>query len=125
MNISLFGGGRNDHLFTQYIFHLTIYYKNNTSLIIEETTNEKYINIFSFKNNIIFNDIDMYELNITIISFNTLTYNIKNKITTDDIYLYKDNQIYIEITKNKDNYANCCIHLRFDNSRLFFTPPNY
>lgn len=123
---TIMGGGRSDHLFTYYVYRLTLFYKNDTSVTIEETTNEKYINLFTFANNINFDLILAYELNITIISFNTLKFNIKNKFKVDeDIHLYRDNNVYIEITKNKDNNANCCIHITTEQARLFFTPPNY
>jgi hypothetical protein len=126
INVSLFRGGKHDHLFTHYIYHLTLYLKNDMPKYFEETINEKYINIFSFNNNIHFDNIISYELNIIIVSFNTIEYTIKNNFNIiDDTHMYKDNSIYIEFTKNKDNNTNCCIHLTSDNSRLFFTPPNY
>lgn len=126
INISLFRGGKHDHLFIHYIFHLTLFFKNNTVKIFEETVNEKYINIFSYNNNINFNEIESYKLNVTIISFNTINLTISNIFQiNDDKHLYKDSSIYIEFTKNEDSYTNCCVYLTNTNNRLFFTPPNY
>ena len=42
-----------------------------------------------------------------------------------DLHTFRDNIVYLEITKNIDNYANCCIYINNDKSSLFFTPPNY
>ncbi len=127
MNINLFGGGKNDNNFTHYIFEIILFFKNREPMVIEETTNDKYINLFSYNNKINFNDIKFYQLNINIMSFNVSKYSIKNKfnINNQDVYTFKDDVIYLEITKNIDNYANCCIYINNDKSRLFFTPPNY
>ena len=122
----LFGGGKNDNNFTHYIFEIILFLKNNLEPIrIEETTTNKYINLFSYKNKINFNEIKFYELNIKIISFTINNYSIKNKFINSDNYTYKDDIIYLEITKNDENFANCCVYINNDKSRLFFTPPIY
>jgi hypothetical protein len=122
----LFGGGKNDNNFTHYIFEIILFLKNNLEPIrIKETTTNKYINLFSYKNKINFNEIKFYELNIKIISFTINNYSIKNKFINSDNYTYKDDIIYLEITKNDENFANCCVYINNDKSRLFFTPPNY
>ena len=53
----LFGGGKNDNIFTHYIFEIILFMKNGESIVIEEISNEKYINLFSYNNKINFNDI--------------------------------------------------------------------
>lgn len=122
INISTF---KKDPLFTHYSYIITLYFKDYTHIIFEETTNNKYINLFTFNNNINFNNILSYELSVYILSFKNVTFNIKQNFIIDvDTHIYKDNSIYIEITKNKDNYANCCVHIN-DTSRLYFTPPGY
>ena len=129
INNSLFDGGKNDNRFTHYIFEIILFMKNGEPIIIQETSQEKYINLFSYNNKINYNDIQFYELNIDFVSFNINKYSIKRKLNhTNDFsenYMYKDNIIYLEINKNDDNYANCCIYIINSNSRLFFTPPNY
>ncbi len=126
INIALFGGGNNDDNLNHYFFQIILFLKNKEPIVIEETSNEKYINIFSYDNKINFNDINFYELNIRFGSFIINKYSIKNKfIISHDTHVYKDNMIYLEISKNTDNYAKCCIYINNDNSRLFFTPPNY
>ena len=129
LNQKLFGGGKNDNLFTNYHFEIIIFFNNSKPIIIEETTNDKYINLFTYANKINFDDIKFYELNITFISFFINKYSIKNKFNISnenpDYHTYKDDVIYLEITKNNNNYSNCCIYINNDRSRLFFTPPNY
>ena len=99
--------------------------KNSEPIIIEDTSNEKYINLFSYDDKINYNDIKSYELNINLISFDINKYSIKEKFNINrESYIYKDNAIYLEINKNDDNYSNCYICIN-NTSRLFFTPPNY
>ena len=128
MKINLFGGGKNDNNFTHYIFEIILFFKNREPMIIEENTTDKFINLFSYNNKINFNDIKFYQLNINIMSFSISKYSIKNKFifsNNKDLHTFQDDVIYLEITKNIDNYANCCICINNEKSRLFFTPPNY
>lgn len=128
-NNKLFGGGKDDNQFTNYNFEIILFFNNSVPVVIEECTPNKYINLFSYANKINFNDIKFYELNITFISFFINKYSIKNKFTISndnkDCHMYRDEVIYLEITKNNNDYANCCIYINNDKSRLFFTPPNY
>jgi hypothetical protein len=121
----LFGGGKNDNIFTHYIFEIILFMKNGEPIVIEEISNEKYINLFSYNNKINFNDIKFYELTINFISFDVNKYSIKNKFNNNENHIYKDDTIHLEINKNNDNYANCCIYIKNNVSRLFLTPPNY
>ncbi len=126
INLGLFGGGKNDNIFTQYIFEIILFMKNGENIVIEETSNEKYINLFSYNENINYNDIVFYELSINLISFDINHYTIKNKFNSNcESYVFKDNIIYLEMNKNNDNYTNCYICINNNASRLFFTPPNY
>ncbi len=123
INISM---NMNDPNFTYYIYSLKIHLRNFNDILFEETSSDKYINIFSFNNNINFYDIIAYELNIKIISFTSHSIFIKNKFKIiEDSHINKDNNAYIEFTKNIDNMTNCCIHLTGDRNMTFFTPPNY
>ncbi len=126
INLGLFGGGKNDNIFTQYVFEIILFMKNGENIVIEETSNEKYINLFSYNEKINYNDIVFYELNINLISFDINNYSIKNRFNSNcESYIFKDNIIYLEINKNNDNYSNCYIYINNNASRLFFTPPNY
>jgi hypothetical protein len=133
INHRLFGGknsknGHNDNndQFTNYNYEIILFFNNRDPMVLEESTNEKYINLFSYNNKINFNDIRFYELNISIYSFIVSKYSIKNKfIINNDNHTYKDEVVYLEISKNNDNFANCCVYINNDKSRLFFTPPNY
>ncbi len=119
------GNDKNDNIFTHYLFKIILFMKNGEPIIIEETSTEKYINLFSHDDKINYNDINFYELNINLISFDINKYSIKNKFNSNcENYIYKDNLVYLEINKNRDNYSNCYICIN-NASRLFFTPPNY
>jgi hypothetical protein len=119
-------GGKNNDFFSYNIFEIVIFYKDSSNVIFVESTNEKYVNLFNYKNNINFNDIKFYELNVTIVSFIPEKISVKNKfIIQDDNHIFKNESIYIEFNKNDDNYTNCFVSLIHDKSRMFFTPPNY
>jgi hypothetical protein len=125
-NNTLFGGGKSDNVFTHYVFEIILFMKNGEPIIIEESTTEKYINLFSYNDKINYNDIKFYELNINLISFDTNKYSIKNRFNSNsESYIYKDQFVYLEINKNDNNYSNCYICINNSPSRLFFTPPNY
>jgi len=124
----IFGGGKNDSNFVQYVFEIILFLKNGEPIIFEETTTNKYVNLFSYNNKINFNDIKFYELNIGFVSFFVNKYSVKNKLiisNDNDHHVFKDETVYLEITKNENNFANCCVYINNDKSRLFFTPPNY
>lgn len=124
INISFFGGG-DDKMFCQNIFHLTVFH-NNTATTFEDASNDKYINIITSSDSVQFDSIKCYELTVNMISFVNETYSIKNMFTVeDDMHVHKENNIYIEFRKNEDGTANCCIHINKQDSRIFFTPPNY
>ncbi len=126
LNNRFLGGGKNDNQFTNYVYEIILFFNNKEPIVIEESTNEKYINLFSYSNKINFNDIKFYQLNISFFSFVVNKYSIKNLfIINIDNHTYKDEVIYLEISKNSDNFANCCVYINNDKSRLFFTPPNY
>jgi hypothetical protein len=120
MNI-LFGKGKDD-MFNNNIYILELYLKDGTYVKFEDTNNEKYINIFTFRNNINYYNIQAYELTV----INKKTIYIQNEFNSSlSSYIYKDTNIFLEISKNIDNIANCCIYLTSNNSQMFFTPPNY
>lgn len=124
INIFLPGGG-DDKIFCQNIFHLTVFYDKTIS-VFEYVSNEKYINIITGDDFVMFDKIVRYELTINTISFNNEAYSIKNIFTVvDDMHVYNGNNIYIEFRKNQDDTVNCCIHINQNDSRIFFTPPNY
>jgi hypothetical protein len=119
-------GGKNNNFFCYNIFQVTIFLKDSNSIIFEESTNEKYVTLFNYKNNINFNDIRFYEVNVTLVSFIPEKFNVKNKfIIQDDHHIFKNDSIYIEFNKNDDDNTNCFVSLIHDKSRMFFTPPNY
>ncbi len=126
INISIFGGGNmDDKMFIQYNYSLTLYFKDNTCKIFNETINEKYVNIITTNDNIIFDNIINYNVVVEVISLTSQIYTITNKfIVEDDAHIYKGNNIYVEF-KKIDSNTNCCISLANDDSRFFFTPPNY
>ncbi len=117
----LFGKGKDD-IFNNNIYILELCLKDGSYINFEESSNEKYINMFTFRNNINYYNIKSYEL--TIINQNTIHIQ-KDFNSVLSSYIYKDTNVFLEISKNLDNLANCCIYLTSNNSQMFFTPPNY
>ena len=107
-------------------------------LIIETTkktfrffknTNEKYCQLINDLDKINFDDIINFELIINNKMINKELINIKHRfdkefMDTDDCYIYRDEDIYIEFIKEND-YAVCCCYIKNLSTKLFNTPPNY
>ena len=129
INIIFNNKDNKDNDFLQCIFDLTIKLKNvNQDINFKELLFSKYCNIISHSNKIKFNMIESYTLNITSKShYNREVYSITNNfILSDDIHIYKNDDIYIEFTQNNEGYINCCTYLKvLDDNRVFITPPNY
>ncbi len=124
IHIFMTKGNDNDNFdnFDNYVYILELYLKDGSFIKFEDTSGEKYINIFTFRHNIDYYNIKYYELSI-ICKKPILIRNEFNSSLSS--YIYKDCNIFIEISKNYDNNANCCIYLPCNNPRMFFTPPNY
>ena len=126
----IFGNKDNkDNDFIQCIYDLTLNFNNmNESIKFKELLYSKYCNIINYMNKIKFDMIDSYTLTITTkYNYNKEIYSVTNDfILTDDMHVFKNDDIYVEFTQNNEGYVNCCIYLKvLDNNRLFVTPPNY
>ena len=95
-----------------------------------KNTEEKYCQLINVLDNIYFDNIIHFELIINNKLINMELVNIahfinKDKMDSDDCYIYRDNEIYIEFLK-ENNYTNCyCYIKKLNNNILFNTPPNY
>lgn len=123
---SIYKFQNSDNNFTQYCYCLKLYMKNDEDIILKKTTDDKFIQIISFNDNINFNDIERYELEVKIITFSEETYFLKGEINTKNYYISKNDKLNIEFIKN--NLENtlcsiCCLNL--SKNKLFISPPNY
>ena len=95
-----------------------------------KNTKEKYCQLINVVDKICFNDITNFELVINNKIINTELVNIihylnKENMDSEDCYIYRDSEIYIEFMKEND-YTNCyCYIKKLNNNKLFNTPPNY
>ena len=95
-----------------------------------KNTKEKYCQLINVLDKICFNDITNFELVINNKLINTELVNIihylnKENMDSEDCYIYRDSEIYIEFMKEND-YTNCyCYIKKLNNNKLFNTPPNY
>lgn len=95
-----------------------------------KNTKEKYCQLINVLDKINFDNIIHFELIINDKIFDMELVNIihfinKDKMDTDDCYIYKDSEIYVEFLK-ENNYTNCyCYIKKLNNNKIFNTPPNY
>ena len=110
-------------------FKLIIKTKEKTYSFFKNTE-EKYCQLINVLDGIYFNDIIKFELIIDNKIINNQLVNIihnlnKDNMDSDDCYIYKDPEIYIEFLK-ENNYTNCYCYIKvLNNNKLFNTPPNY
>ena len=117
----IFGNNTN---FIHCVFDLTLYLKNNIIKNFHEISYSKHCSIIDSSDVIQLDTIERYIIKITII--NTKEIYIMDNIFNIDNSIYKNDDIYIEFTRNNDGTTNCCCNLIvYDNNRLFITPPNY
>jgi len=123
----IFGGDNMNNDFTQYIYELTLKFKDNSIKKFKEISNSKHCKIITFNKMIPFNNIDSYNLTITLVNFTNSVYSLNENFTYDgDSYIYKNDDIYIEFLQNNTMMTSCCCYVKaLDNTRLFITPPNY
>ena len=95
--INILFGKDKDDIFNNNIYILEVCLKTGEIIKFEDISNEKYINIFTFRDNIDYYNIKSYEL--TIINQNTIY--IQNEFNpSSSSYIYKDSNIFLEISKN-------------------------
>ena len=112
---------------TQSIFEITLTLKNNDIKKFRELSYSKHCKLITATDMVEYDMIESFILCITTIKFIKDVYNIKNTFnSSENTYIFKNADIYIEFIKNNDNSTNCCCYLKaLDNSRVFITPPNY
>ena len=127
INIIYNTNNKDNNNLLQCIFELTLTLVDDTTLVFKDILYSKYCNIFNYSDMIQFKLIKKYILKITVINITKEIYTTKQDFDVEkDTYIYKNEDMYIEFTRNNDGYTNCCCYLIIlDNSRLFVTPPNY
>ena len=123
----IFGSNKDNIDFSQFIFEITLLLNDDSTKKHNEISYSKHCKLFTSNDMIPYNMIKSYILNITVIKFTKESYKIEKIFdNTYDTYIYKNDDMYIEFSKNTDGYTTCCCSLRIlDNSRVFVTPPNY
>lgn len=109
----------------EYIFQLSLTFKNNQVKEFVKVEKKNYVTIFNFNELVDFDNIKSFNLIITKHFINTEFFFIHGNINNEK-NIFKNNDIYIEFNKNKLNYTKClCTLYTINTLRLFFTPPNY
>lgn len=111
-------------------FKLIVKTKDKKTFSFFKNTQEKYCQLINVIDGIDFNDICQFQLIINNKLIDSELVNIKHELNiedmdTEDCYIYKDNEIYLEFLKDNE-YTNCYCYLKKLNSnKVFNTPPNY
>ena len=133
-NLSKFFNPNNN----EYIFMIEIFFLDNSKKEIKKKSNNKFLKLIDFTDNINFNNILKFKLiikNIYSIENYSLDKTFKNNKSNDDdededededYKIFKTNELYIEFEKNINNNTKViCYITAIDNNRIFVTPPNY
>lgn len=112
--------------FNEYQYNLRIYMKNGMSYNFTQTTNEKFCKLTDKHNDIIFHEIKTFTLVLTVNYFDKYVIH-KDFILDeyDDMFSYKDDDLYIEFIKNGRSAVTNCYFRNQNTNKVIFTPPNY
>jgi len=127
----------------EYLFDLTIYLNDNKNSLkkFKKITTNKFVKLVDFNDNIEFKKINKFDIKVkNIISsqnylfentfINTSDTSISENSSEDNVddnfKTFKNDDMYIEFEKNKNNFTQTICYLTaIDNNRIFVTPPNY
>jgi len=109
-----------------YLYNLNIILKNNISKKFIKIEKKKYSNIIDIDDNILYDDIKYFKLNIMKLpskdnqSF-ILEDNFNNNTSS---FSKRSDDIYIEFTQNNSNITLCnCYFIGVDFNSIFISPP--
>lgn len=110
----------------QYLFELTLYFKNNKK-IIRKIEDNKYTTLIDIDDEINYFDIVNYEINvIEICGENNKSFEMFGNIDHyQSNFCQKDDNFYIEFSHNQNNFTHCkCYFIGIDFNTILISPPN-
>lgn len=110
----------------KYLFSLELTLKNKNIKKFNKLENNKYSYIIDIEDDILFNSIDNFRVNVIEIPFNSQSYNMYGIISHDlSNFTQKDDSFYIEFSQNNNGNAICtCYFIGVDFNTMFVSPPN-
>ncbi len=111
----------------RYFFKLTINGQNIGTKCFSNIEQVKYSHLIKLDHKIILENIDYYKLSARIYhSDSDYTYKIDGEINQNQSSSSaRNNELYIEFTKNSSGYALCsCFYTGLDQHKIFASPPN-
>lgn len=109
----------------EYQYQLKVFYKNGLIKNFKKILTEKFCNIIDKSDNVLFHEIKMFQLVITINVFDKFVVQKDFTLDYDDGYQYQDENIYIEFIKNGKYAVSNCYLKNQNTNNIIFTPPNY
>jgi len=112
----------NDHFDTLFYFKLILKINNKDTIFIN-SGKKKFSNIIKYSNQIKYNQINNFEIQINYFG-NTYFFNdiINNQSSS---FVKQENNIYIEFSQDTNGFTNCiCYFIEDDLSTLCISPPN-
>ena len=109
----------------EYLFQLTLQFKDGTFKEYIKVDTKNYTTLFQFSDLIEYNNIRSFSLVITKMLLANENFTLNDNLNNNK-KIYKNNDIYLEFLNNKTNHTKClCTLNAMNTTRLFFTPPNY
>jgi hypothetical protein len=116
----------------EYLYKITIHFKNKKKKELVKLAFKKYIKIIKFEEEIIFNNIERFDIVIENLS-NMTRFNYDSTFFSEDdeeddlnFKTFRNTEVYVEFCKNTKKFTECNCYLNaVDNNRIFVTPPNY
>lgn len=116
-----------NHNDSNYVFNLTISFKNKEDLNFLKIEKQKYSDMIDIEDDINYQDITHYKVEITKLPFEETKYFYIDEDFNNNINSYskRSDDIYIEFTQNGNNKTICrCYFIGVDFNSIFISPPN-
>ena len=111
--------------FSKYLFELKLTLKDNQIKYFRKIENKKKSELISYVNNIKYDSIKTYDINITIIPDKIETiYSLSGTLTNDlNSSINSNKNIFIEFSKNNNNSIICLCHFIGKENKLLSCSP--
>ena len=109
-----------------YLFCLELTLKNGTLRKFNKLENNKYSYIVDIDDEVLYNDIVNFNINVTELPFTNNCYSMQGIINHESSnFTQKDENFYVEFSQNNNGNAICtCYFIGVDFNTMFVSPPN-
>lgn len=110
----------------KYLFSLELKVKDGSIKKFNKLENNKYSYIIDVEDDITYDNITNFSINVIEIPFNSQSYSMNGLIDHSSTnFTQKDDNFYIEFSQNNTGVAICtCYFIGVDFNTMFVSPPN-